>query len=195
MSTGPGTRERGGYRPPAPAHLSATPARVAFAGFPVLEVTVVRSVVSPVVLAILAAVAAGVFIATQAGFIGLLGGQVHPFVAATWVHAAGLVFGIVGVLGSNLGFQLEIIRQAPLGLLAGVLGMALVTCMAVAVGGAGLGTTLAIVTGVQLAVAMGIEAFGLFGRTVPVDPIRVGGVVLIVLGVLLVAGRAPAPGA
>lgn len=149
---------------------------------------------STVTTALLAAVAAGVLIAVQAGFIGLLGDRIHPFVAATWVHAAGLVFGIVGVTVAGLGFHVEVVRGVPLGLLAGVLGMLLVTCMAVAVGGAGLGTTLAIVTGVQLAVAMGIEAFGLFGRTVPIDPIRLAGAALIVVGVLIVAGRGtPAP--
>lgn len=140
-------------------------------------------------VALLAAIVAGILIAFQTALIGVFGAQVHPFVAATWVHAAGLVFGVVGVLVGRLGFQFDTVRQAPLGLLAGVAGMLLVTAIAVAVGGGGLATTLAIVTGVQLLVGFTLEATGLLGRAVAVDPVRVGGAVLIVLGVFLVAGR------
>lgn len=142
-------------------------------------------------LALLAAVIAGVLIAFQSALIGVFGSQVHPFVAAMWVHAAGLVFGIVGVLASRLGFGFVTVRQAPLGLLAGVAGMLLVTAIAVAVGGAGLATTLAIVTGVQLLVGFVLEATGFLGRAVAVDPVRIGGAVLIVIGVVLVASRSP----
>jgi transporter family-2 protein len=144
-----------------------------------------------VYIAILAAVIAGALIAFQSALIGVFGSQVHPFVAATWVHGAGLVFGVVGVLVGRLGFQVETVRQAPLGLLAGVAGMLLVTAIAVAVGGAGLATTLAIVTAVQLLVGFVLEATGFLGRAVAVDPVRVAGAVLIVAGVLLVAGRGP----
>jgi bacterial/archaeal transporter family-2 protein len=141
-----------------------------------------------VYFALLAAVIAGTLIAFQSALIGVFGSQVHPFVAATWVHGAGLVFGVVG---SRLGFQLETVRQAPLGLLAGVAGMLLVTAIAVAVGGAGLATTLAIVTAVQLLVGFVLEATGFLGRAVAVDPVRIAGAVLIVLGVVLVASRSP----
>lgn len=141
--------------------------------------------------ALLAALIAGTLIAFQSALIGVFGGQVHPFVAATWVHGAGLVFGIVGVLVGRLGFHVETVRQAPLGLLAGVAGMLLVTALAVAVGGAGLATTLAIVTGVQLLVGFVLEATGFLGKAVAVDPVRIVGAVLIVLGVVLVASRSP----
>jgi uncharacterized membrane protein YdcZ (DUF606 family) len=148
---------------------------------------------SLVVTALVAAVIAGTLIAFQSALIGVFGAQVHPFVAATWVHAAGLVFGVVGVVVARLGFEVDVVRQAPLGLLAGVAGMLLVTAIAIAVGGAGLASTLAIVTGVQLLVGFVLEATGMLGRAVAVDPVRVGGAVLIVVGVLLVAGRSPAP--
>lgn len=143
-------------------------------------------------IALTAAVAAGTLIAFQSSLIGLFGAQVHPFVAAVWVHAAGLVFGLVGVAVARLDLQVATVRQAPLGLLAGVAGMLLVTAIAVAVGGAGLATTLAVVTGVQLLVGFVLEATGVLGRAVALDPVRVGGAVLIVVGVLLVAGRSPA---
>jgi uncharacterized membrane protein YdcZ (DUF606 family) len=146
-----------------------------------------------VLFALIAAAIAGTLIAFQTALIGVFGAQVHPFVAATWVHGAGLVFGVVGVTVSRLGFQADVVRQAPLGLLAGVAGMLLVTAIAVAVGGAGLATTLAIVTGVQLLVGFVLEATGFLGRAVAVDPVRIGGAVLIVVGVVLVAGRGSAP--
>jgi uncharacterized membrane protein YdcZ (DUF606 family) len=119
-----------------------------------------------VTTALLAAIIAGTLIAFQAGLIGVFGAQVHPFVAATWVHGAGLVFGLVGVTVSRLGLHVAVVREAPLGLLAGVAGMLLVTAIAVAVGGAGLATTLAVVTAVQLLVGFGLEATGLLGRVI-----------------------------
>lgn len=143
-------------------------------------------------LALLAAVIAGTLIAFQSALIGVFGSQVHPFVAATWVHGAGLVFGLVGVLVTRHGLEVAAVRQAPLGLLAGVAGMLLVTAIAVAVGGAGLATTLAIVTAVQLLVGFALEATGFIGRAVAVDPVRIGGAILIVVGVVLVASRSPA---
>ncbi len=144
--------------------------------------------------ALIAAMIAGTLIAFQSALIGVFGAQVHPFVAATWVHGAGLVFGLVGVAVSRLGFQTEVVRAAPLGLLAGVAGMLLVTAIAVAVGGAGLATTLAIVTGVQLLVGFVLESTGFLGRAVALDPVRLGGAALIVIGVVLVVGRGPGAG-
>jgi uncharacterized membrane protein YdcZ (DUF606 family) len=144
--------------------------------------------------ALIAAMIAGTLIAFQSALIGVFGAQVHPFVAATWVHGAGLVFGLVGVAVSRLGFQTEVVRAAPLGLLAGVAGMLLVTAIAVAVGGAGLATTLAIVTGVQLLVGFVLESTGFLGRAVALDPVRLGGAALIVVGVVLVVGRGPGAG-
>lgn len=144
-------------------------------------------------LAVVAAIAAGALIAVQTAIIGAFGERLHPFVASTWVHVGGLAVGIVGVLlAPQLGFSFDVVRQAPWGLLAGVAGLLLVSAIAVAVGGIGLASTLAIVTGVQLLGAFFIEATGLAGRVVALDPVRLGGAALIVLGVYLVAGRGPA---
>jgi uncharacterized membrane protein YdcZ (DUF606 family) len=144
-------------------------------------------------LAVPAAITAGVLIAVQTAIVGAFGERVHPFVASTWVHVGGLAVGMIGVaLAPRLGFEFAAVRQAPWGLLAGVAGLVLVTAIAVAVGGIGLASTLAIVTGMQLLVAFGLEATGLLGRVVALDPVRVGGAVLIVVGVYLVAGRGPA---
>jgi uncharacterized membrane protein YdcZ (DUF606 family) len=144
-------------------------------------------------LAFVAAIAAGALIAVQTSIIGAFGERLHPFVASTWVHVGGLVVGVIGILvAPRLGFEFDTVRQAPWGLLAGVAGLLLVSAIAIAVGGIGLASTLAIVTGVQLLGAFLIEATGLAGRVVALDPVRVGGAALIVLGVYLVAGRGPA---
>jgi bacterial/archaeal transporter family-2 protein len=145
-------------------------------------------------VALLAAIVAGTLIAAQSALIGVFGQQVHPFVAATWIHLAGLAFGVAGVLLSGLGFEVVAVRRAPLGLLAGVAGMLLVTAIAVSVAGVGLVSTLAVVTATQLLVGFVLEATGVFGRVVAVDPIRVGGAVLIVAGVVLVVGRGASGG-
>lgn len=142
-------------------------------------------------VALPAAVLAGVLIAIQSAIIGAFGDRVSPFVVAFWVHVGGLVFGFVGVLVTRLDFRVAEVRQAPWVLLAGVAGMLLVTGIAVAVGGLGLASTLAIVTGTQLVVGFAIEASGLLGKAAPIDPVRLGGALLIIAGVYLVASRGP----
>jgi transporter family-2 protein len=142
-------------------------------------------------LAVTAAVIAGVLIAVQSAVIGAFGERLHPFVASTWVHVGGLAFGLTGVLVARLGFQVDVVRQTPWGLLAGVAGVLLVTGIAIAVGGIGLASTLAIVTGVQLLVGFLLESSGVLGRTVALDPVRLLGAGLIVAGVYLVASRGP----
>ncbi|MFA9444223.1 DMT family transporter [Egicoccus sp. AB-alg6-2] len=145
-------------------------------------------------IAVLAALLAGTLIAIQSAIIGVFGENLNPFVAAVWVHVGGLAFGVLGVLvAPRLGFELAAVRQAPWGLLAGVAGMLLVTGIAVAVGGLGLASTLAIVTGMQLVVGFALEATGLIGRAVALDPVRVVGALLIVAGVYVVASRGPVP--
>lgn len=143
-------------------------------------------------LALPAAILAGALIAVQSAIIGAFGERVHPFVASTWVHLGGLVFAVIGILVvPRFGFELGAVRQAPWALLGGVAGVLLVTGIAVAVGGIGLASTLAVVTGVQLLVGFGIETYGLVDRTVAIDPLRIGGALLIVTGVYLVVSRGP----
>ena len=143
-------------------------------------------------VALPAAILAGVLIAVQSALIGAFGERINPFVASTWIHLAGLIVGVVGVLvAPRLGFELAAVRQAPWGLLAGVAGLLLVTGIAVAVSGLGLASTLAIVTGTQLLAGFLIESSGFLERTIALDPVRVGGAALIVLGVYLVVSRGP----
>jgi bacterial/archaeal transporter family-2 protein len=139
-----------------------------------------------------AAIFAGALIAVQSALIGAFGDRVTPFVASTWVHLGGLVFGAgVVLVAPRLGFEFAAVRAAPWGLLAGVVGVFLVTGIAVAVSGLGLASTLAIVTGVQLLVGFAIESAGILERTVALDPARLGGAVLIVAGVYVVVSRGP----
>lgn len=143
--------------------------------------------------ALSAAVFAGLLVAVQSAVLGAFGARLDPFVAATWVHVGGLSFGLVVVLVTRRGLALEAVRAAPWGLLAGVAGILLVTGIAVAVAGIGLGSALAVVTGVQLLAGFVLEASGVTGRVVALDPVRLGGALLIVLGVWLVFSRGGAP--
>jgi uncharacterized membrane protein YdcZ (DUF606 family) len=142
-----------------------------------------------VAVAVVAAVAAGTFIALQSGLIGVFGTRVPAITVALWVHVAGTVAALVGVVATDAGFHLGVVRVHPVGLLAGVFGVGIVTSVAVAVAPLGLGSTLAILTGTQLLLAFGLEAAGVLGPVVRFDPLRVVGAALIVAGVLLIFGR------
>jgi uncharacterized membrane protein YdcZ (DUF606 family) len=143
-------------------------------------------------IALLAAIIAGALVAIQSAMLGAFGARLDPFVAATWVHLGGLTFGITAVLVTRRSFALEAVRSAPWGPLAGVAGVLLITGIAVAVGGIGLASTLAVVTGAQLLVGVALEATGTGARMVAIDPLRIGGALLIVAGVYLVVSRGPA---
>ncbi|MEX2324768.1 MAG: DMT family transporter [Nitriliruptoraceae bacterium] len=139
-----------------------------------------------------AAVFAGTLIALQSVIVGAFGQRLHPFVAALWIHAGGLVFGAVVVLIGRMGLHVHVVRQAPWGLLAGVAGMLLVTGIAVAVAGLGLASALATVTGVQLLIGFGIEVARSPAPLTAATPARLVGALLIVAGVYLVVSRGPA---
>lgn len=147
-------------------------------------------VMSPTAAAGLA-IFAGVLIAVQAALLGAFERHVHPLTGALWVHIGGLVFAAALVLAVRPDLGLEGVRDYPWGLLAGVAGVGIVASIAVAVAGLGLGTALVIVVGTQLLVSFAMDAFGLAGVVVPVTLPRVGGLVLIVAGVVLVYGRTP----
>jgi uncharacterized membrane protein YdcZ (DUF606 family) len=140
-------------------------------------------------VAVLAGVAAGTLIALQTAIISAFGERLPPFVLATWVHVGGLAFALTAVLLTRTSLQFPVIRAAPWGLLAGVAGVLLITGVAIAVGGLGLASTLALLTGVQLLVAFALEVSGVTGRLVAFDPVRVGGAALIVVGVYVVVSR------
>ncbi len=142
--------------------------------------------------AVLAGVAAGTLIAVQSAIIGAFGARLPAFLVATWVHVGGLVFALAIVAVTRTDLQFSVVRAAPWGLLAGVAGVLLLTGVAIAIGGLGLASTLALVTGVQLLVGFGLESSGLLGRAVALDPVRIGGAALIVVGVYVVVGRGPA---
>jgi len=140
-------------------------------------------------VAVLAGIAAGTLIALQTVIIGAFGERLPAFVVATWVHVGGLAFALAAVVLTRTSLQVSVVRAAPWGLLAGVAGVLLITGVTVAVGGLGLASTLALVTGVQLLVGFALESSGIAGRFVALDPIRLGGAALIVAGVYVVVGR------
>jgi transporter family-2 protein len=147
---------------------------------------------APVRLALLAGVGAGTLIAIQSAILGPFGARLTPFVAATWVHVGGLAFALSVLLVTRTDLRVAEVRSAPWGLLAGVAGVLLISGIVVAVGGLGLASALALVTGVQLLVGFVLEAVGPAGRGLALDPVRLGGAALIVVGVYAVVARGPA---
>ncbi len=127
-------------------------------------------------------------VATQASALGPLTRQVTPVVAAFWSQALGVVAAAALLL---------VTRQAPvwpgsvapLALVAGACTVGIVSSIGAIVGPLGLATTLAIVTGAQLMLALTLDTLGVAGRHIPLDAGRVAGALLIVVGVLLVFGR------
>ncbi len=137
------------------------------------------------------AVFAGVLVAIQAALLGAFDRHVNALAGAFWVHLGGLAFVATLVAVTRIGFQPDGFREYPWGALAGVAGVGIVASVAVAVAGLGLGTTLVIVVAVQLTVGFAMDAFGVTGVVIPVTPLRVLGVVLIVVGALLTYVRTP----
>jgi uncharacterized membrane protein YdcZ (DUF606 family) len=141
--------------------------------------------------ALAAAVVAGALIAVQGALLGAMGERMHPFVAATWVHIAGLAFAIVGVLVARLGS-----RSTRSGRRRGACSPASRACCwsppsRSRSAGLGLASTLATVTGVQLLFGFTIEAVRTTDRLARRSAPLVGAV-LIVAGIYLVVSRAPA---
>ncbi len=143
-------------------------------------------------LDLLVGLGAGLLIAAQSAILGPFGTRVPPFVAATWVHVGGLAFAVTVLALTRTDPGFAAVRAAPWGLLAGVAGVLLVAGITYTVGGLGLASTLALVTGVQLLAGFGLEAASSAGRALALDPVRLGGAALIVLGVYAVVSRGPA---
>ena len=142
-------------------------------------------------LALVVGVVTGLLIAGQSAILAAFGTRVPPFVAATWVHVGGLLFAVVVLLLTRTDPRFAAVRAAPWGLLAGVAGVLLVTGITYTVGGLGLASTLALGRRVQRAGGSGLDAGGPAGRAVALDPVRLGGAALIVLGVYAVVSRGP----
>ncbi|MBW3662021.1 MAG: DMT family transporter [Actinobacteria bacterium] len=141
-------------------------------------------------LAVVLAAVGGALIATQGALLGPFSDRVrNVMVVALWVHVAGAVFAGAVVLFGRYELGITELRSAPWLLLAGVAGVGIVASIGAVVGYLGLGTTLAVLTGVQLLIALLLDASGILERTVELSLQRVLGAGLIVVGVLLVFGR------
>lgn len=139
-------------------------------------------------LAAALALLTGVLVATQATALGPLTRQVTPVVAAFWSQLLGVAAAAALLLVTR---QLPVWPGgvAPLALVAGTCTVGIVASIGAVVGPLGLATTLAIVTGAQLLLGLALDTVGVAGRQIPLDPGRVAGAVLIVVGVWLVFGR------
>lgn len=137
------------------------------------------------------AVLVGVFVAAQAVILGLLERQQAPLTAATWVYASGAVIGIGALALTRAGWGWHGAQTLGWALVAGFAGVGIVAGIAAVVGPLGLGTTLVIITGTQLVLGMGLDAFGVAGRVVPLTAPRVIGALLVIAGAALMFVRTP----
>ncbi|MEX2533465.1 MAG: DMT family transporter [Nitriliruptoraceae bacterium] len=138
---------------------------------------------------VLAALLVGVVVAIQAAVLGAYGDRLHPVTLSMWAHAGGLLFGIIVVTVGRFGFGWSAFRAAPWGAIAGVGGFLIITGLTIAVASIGVASTLAIVIASQLALTFVFEAVGFGGRQLNVDPWRLFGAALMVIGAWLVASR------
>ncbi|MGH2831962.1 MAG: DMT family transporter [Solirubrobacteraceae bacterium] len=143
-------------------------------------------------LAVLLGAGAGCLVGMQAPINSRLGQSVGDIQAAAFSFLAGTVVlvAIAAVVRGGLG-QLSHISSAPWwALIGGLLGAVYVSVALVAVRtlGAG-GITAAVISG-NLAIAVVIDRFGLFGvQRQPIDAARVIGLVLLIAGVALVVRK------
>lgn len=140
------------------------------------------------------AVFVGVLVATQATALSSLTREISPVVAAFWAQLFGVAVAAVLVLVARQAFVWPG-GAAPFALVAGMCTVGIVASIGAVVAPLGIATTLAVVTGAQLLLGLVLDAMGATGRTIPMDAGRVGGALLIVIGVLLVFGRGQQPAA
>lgn len=137
------------------------------------------------------AVLVGVFVAVQAVILGVLERQQAPLTAATWVYASGALVGIGAVAVARTGWGWHGTQTLGWALIAGVCGVGIVAGIAAVVTPLGLGTTLVIITGTQLVLGLGLDAFGVTGRVVALTAPRVLGALLVTVGAVLMFLRTP----
>lgn len=145
-------------------------------------------------LAAALAVFVGVLVATQASALAPLTRQVSPVVAAFWAQLFGVAVAAVLVLVTRQSLVWPA-GVAPYAVVVGMCTVGIVASIGAVVGPLGIATALALVTGAQLLLGLVLDATGVSGRTIPLDAGRVGGALLIVVGVLLVFGRGQQPAA
>ncbi|MCD5408229.1 DMT family transporter [Candidatus Bipolaricaulota bacterium] len=134
----------------------------------------------------LVAAIGGIAIALQSLFSGVIGKQVGVLGAVFIVHFTGLI--LAGALLALRGGGLAGWRGIPwYALSAGFIGVVIVACVSYAVPRLGLGSTLVITIASQLIVGAVLDHFGLLGAaTRPLDPARMAGIGVLILGAWLV---------
>jgi bacterial/archaeal transporter family-2 protein len=140
-----------------------------------------------VFIVIMVAMAGGAAISLQSLFSGLIGEKLGIIESVFIVHLGGLLLASVLLLlvgGGNLSSW----RSLPwYTLCAGFLGVAIIASVSYVVPRLGLATTLTITISVQLTLGAIIDHFGLLQATHhPLDPSRVAGVLILLVGTWLV---------
>ncbi len=143
-------------------------------------------------LAVLLAVAAGGFVGMQAPINARLGRQIGSLQAATVSFLVGLValLLVAGISSGGLGSIAHAPRAPWWALIGGLLGAFFVVVALLTVRTLGASGLTAIVVAGQLAVAVAIDRFGLFGIAKQhIAAPRAIGLVLLLVGVVLVVRK------
>jgi transporter family-2 protein len=143
-------------------------------------------------LAVLFALAAGCFVGLQAPVNARLGKQIGSLQAATVSFTVGaLALILVASLSSGGLAGIASIGRVPWwALIGGLLGAFYVTVALVTVRTLGVSSLTAIVVAGQLAIAVVVDRFGLFGiAKQQIGASRIAGLALLVVGVVLVVRK------
>lgn len=143
-------------------------------------------------LVVLAGVAGGLAGALQSQFLGIMEGRVGTL-ASTFITygGGGLAIGLLMVAFG--GGRWGELRGVPWwAFTAGLMGLLIVATLGISVSRLGLGAGITLFTGATLVFGAVIDHFGWFSQASQLDPRRVAGIALVILGTWLVVGGANA---
>jgi transporter family-2 protein len=139
---------------------------------------------------LLLAIVAGAMMPTQAAINNKLAGYVLSPISAAFIS---FIVGTLGLLvymlasGTPIGSLVNIKDAPPIAWLGGLLGAFFVTCTIILAPRIGVAMTFSLVVAGQMLITLVLDHFGFLGLPVKeISLARVGGIVLIVVGVVLI---------
>ena len=141
----------------------------------------------PAAIAVAAATLGGIAIATQNPLAAALGRRTSPLGAAFAVHLGGAIVAGAVLLARGAGTGWGSASLGRLALVAGALGVIVVSTISFAIPRLGVAGAVAVMVAGQLAGSMVVDHFGLLGvGGRPFDAARAGGALLLLAGAWLV---------
>ena len=132
------------------------------------------------------AAAVGVGVAIQVMILGRSTGRFHPLVISVALQLSGLLAGTAWVVSQRAWSDAPTVLAQWWWLPLGVMGWLMVAALGFASGRIGVATTLALAVASQLVVGLGVDVRS---GAASLGVRSIGGVVLLVTGLVLIAGR------